>query len=180
MSVKRWCPWRCSVINNEDSLDSTCFLGASTSINLEMGHRCTQGRPGGINQSSNWRFMADKSNIYLAHLHLHVCHVEDQVRWQLEGGGVGSSTIPFLIAAPLADHRGDDHSHGALVLINAYNAFHFQTHPAGRSICVSSRQSPCPQNWKVIGQVRVEAHKALLGKCYQEARAQWVQLNRLS
>lgn len=90
----------------------------------------------------------------------------------MEGGGVGSSTIPFLIAAPLADHRGDDHSHGALVLINAYNAFHFQTHPAGRSICVSSRQSPCPQNWKVIGQVRVEAHKALLGKCYQEARAQ--------
>lgn len=172
MSVKRWCPWHCSVINNE------CFLVASTSINLKMGHRCTQGRPESINQSSSRRFTADKRNIYLAHLH--VCHREDQVRWQLEGGGVGSSTIPLLIATPLADHRRDDHSHGALVPINAYNAFHFQTHPAGRSICVSSRQSPCPQNWKVIGQVRVEAHKALLGKCYQEARAQWVQLNRLS
>lgn len=177
MSVKRGCPWRCSKINNEYSLDSSCFFGVVASINPQMGHRCTQGRPGSINQSSNRRFMEEKSNIYVAHLH--VCHIEDQVRWQLQGGGVGSLTISFLIGAPLADHRRDDHSHGALVLINACNAFHFQTHPAGRSICVSSRQSPCPQNWKVIGQVRVAAHKALLGKCNQEAQAQWVQLNRL-
>lgn len=178
MSVKRGCPWRPRMINNEDSLDSTCFLDTSTSINSEMGHRSTQGRPGSINQSTNLRFMVDKSNIYLAHLHVY--HLDDQVRWQLEGSGVSSSTILFLIAVPLADHRRDDRSHGALVLINAYNTFHFQAQPAGRSICVSSRQSPCPQNWKVIGQVRVEAHKALLGKCYQEARAQWVQLNRLA
>lgn len=78
MSVKRGCPWRCSKINNEDSLDSTRFLDVLASINPQMGHRCTQGRPGSINQSSNRRFMVEKSNIDLSHLH--VCHLEDQVR----------------------------------------------------------------------------------------------------
>lgn len=180
MSVKRGCPWRCSKINNEDSLDSTRFLNVLASINpLTHRHRCMQTRPGSINQKPQLKIYGEEKQYLCCTPTVHVCHLEDQVRWQLEGGVVGSLTIPFQIVAPLADHRRDDHSHGALVLINAYNVFHSQTHPAGRSICVSSRQSPCPQNWKVIGQVRVATHKALLGKCNQEAQAQWVQLNRL-